>query len=82
MTENDFLMLTGYEAYIRPGIGKCVYDRFGAEIHINLFARDPHNVSYVCYNDCYCKYVKDQKIKDGFKKVGCTEMGDILAANI
>ena len=73
LTDDEFLMLTGYEAYIRPGIGKCVYDRFGPEVHINLLARDPHNVSYVCYNDYYCKYVKDPKVKEGFKKVGSSE---------
>ena len=69
MTEDDFLMLTGYEAYIRPSVtGK--YDQFQEEIHINLFARDPHNVGYVNYSDPYCKYVKDPAIREGFIKVG------------
>jgi len=58
MTEDDFVMLTGYEAYIRPGEG-CVYDIYKPEIHINLFNRDPHNVDVIGWNDCYCKYVKD-----------------------
>ncbi|MBQ9116372.1 MAG: hypothetical protein IJY04_05065 [Clostridia bacterium] len=69
LSEKDFLMLTGYEAYIRiPEDGH--YDRFLPEVHINLLARDPHNVSYVCFNDRYCKYVKDQSVRDGFTKVG------------
>ena len=69
MSEADFLMLTGYEAYIRPREdGK--YDALAPEIHINLFARDPHNTAYVCYNDHYCRYIKDPAIKEGFYKVG------------
>ena len=68
MTEKDFLMLTGYEAYIRPHGAQ--YETYQPEVHINLFAKEPHNVSYVCYNDNYCKYVKDPAIKDAFIKVG------------
>ena len=68
MNEKDFLMLTGYEAYIRPnGSG---YSSYQPEIHINLFAKDPHNVGYICWNEDYCKYVKDPVIRDSFNKVG------------
>jgi len=68
MTDPDFLMLTGYEAYIRPG--GAAYNAYAPEVHINLIAKDPHNVSYVNYNDDYCKYIKDQAVKDAFHKVG------------
>lgn len=69
LTEKDFLMLTGYEAYIRPD-PECRYDVFEKEIHLNLFAKEPDNEAYVCYNPKYCKYVKDEAKKEAFKKVG------------
>ncbi len=52
----DFLLLTGYEAYIRPS-SECVMDPFGPEIHLNLLARDAHNVSFVGYDPKFCKYM-------------------------
>lgn len=69
MTEDDFLMLTGYEAYIRPS-AMCDYDPYSPEVHINLFARDPHNVAYVNFSDPYCKYVRDPEEREAFNKVG------------
>lgn len=68
MTEKDFLMLTGYEAYIR--LHGASYEIYQPEVHINLFAKDPHNVGYVNFNEKYCKYVKDPAVRDGFHKVG------------
>ncbi len=69
MSDPDFLMLTGYECYIRiPEDGH--YDQFSPEVHINLFAREPHNTAYVNYNAPYCRYVKDPAIKEAFVKVG------------
>lgn len=56
LTDEDFLLLTGYEAYIRPDAG-CAYDVFASEIHLNLFARDPYNETLICYNPAYCKYL-------------------------
>ncbi len=56
LSETDFLMLTGYEAYIRPD-PECCYDVFASEIHLNLFARDPHNETLICYNPACCKYL-------------------------
>lgn len=56
LTDNDFLMLTGYEAYIRTG-ADAVYDVYAPEVHLNLFARDPHNETMICYNRSYCKYI-------------------------
>ena len=41
----DFLMLTGYEAYIRPS-ANCQLDIYGPEIHLNLLAKEPHNRQY------------------------------------
>lgn len=81
MTENDFLMLTGYEAYIRiPHSGK--YNPYKPEIHINLFAKDPHNVKYVNFNESYCKYIKDPETRAAFQKVGSEEPREYTAEYI
>ena len=72
MTENDFLMLTGYEAYIRKFENGCG-EVYTPEIHINLIAKEPHNLAYVGWNDKYCKYAKDPAVRDGFNKVGSQE---------
>ena len=56
LNENDFLLLTAYEAYIRPD-PECRYDVFSSEIHLNLFAKDPQNESLVCYHPTCCKYL-------------------------
>lgn len=69
MTEPDFLMLTGYEGYIRQN-PNGVHDRYKPEVHINLFARDPHNTAFVCYNEKYCKYIKDERELASLVKVG------------
>lgn len=56
LTEEDFLLLTGYEAYIRPGEnGK--YNSFKSEIHLNLFAREADNEKLINYNQGYTKYL-------------------------
>ena len=55
-TEKSFLMLTGYEAYIRPS-AQCILDHFGSEIHLNLFARDPGNLTFIGYDPNFCKYL-------------------------
>lgn len=57
LNDPDFLTITGYEAYIRPH-PKGKYNIFKPEIHMNLFARDPMNDKIICYNKCYCKYLK------------------------
>ena len=56
LTDPDFLLLTGYEAYIRSNEAG-LYDPFAAEIHLNLFAKDPGNETLICYNPRYTKYV-------------------------
>lgn len=59
-TGEDFLMLTGYEAYIRPS-AECKLDRFGPEIHLNLFAKDPDNLTYIAYDPNFCKYMSEEE---------------------
>lgn len=46
LSTDDFLMLTGYEAYIRPS-PTCEFDLFKPEIHLNLLAKDPHNTAII-----------------------------------
>lgn len=62
LSQDDFMMLTGYEIYIRltPKI-----DPFAPEVHLNLFAKEPENLKFICYNREYCKYVP----KDEFEKL-------------
>jgi len=55
LNDENFITITGYEAYIRV---RPVYDVYERELHINLFARDPENISYICYNPNFCKYLK------------------------
>ncbi len=56
LSSEDFLLLTAYEAYIRPS-AECKLDKFGPEVHLNLFARDPHNLTFVGYDPNFCKYL-------------------------
>lgn len=72
LNEDDFLTITGYEAYIRPS-EDCVYDLYAPEIHMNLFAKKPDNLTYICYNEKYCKYIKDPNERDDLQKVGDEE---------
>ena len=65
--DDDFLMITGYEAYIRPTGGG--FNSFLPEIHLNLFSKDPCNVKYVCYNPSYCKYLPKEE-HDRLERVG------------
>ena len=67
MSDPDFMMLTGYEAYIRPTDGKsCPYK---GEVHLNLFARDPHNQKFINFNSGFCKYLSDEE-KEKLDRVG------------
>ena len=68
MNEPDFLMITGYENYIREAENGA-YDPFKKEVHLNLFARDPHNETIICFNKCYCKYM-DEASMNLLKKAG------------
>ena len=69
LSEKDFMMLTGYECYIRPGAtGR--YDAYGLEVHLNLFAKDPTNVKMICFNDRYSRYLKRDNAVEGLERVG------------
>ena len=57
LTEPDFLMLTGYEVYIRTS-PDGVMRPYEPEVHLNLFAREPHNETYICYDYPYAKYIR------------------------
>lgn len=72
LNDEDFLTITGYEAYVRPS-ENCVYDLYAPEIHMNLFAKKADNLAYICYNEKYCKYIKDQQERDNLNKVGSQE---------
>ncbi len=53
----EFLLLTGYEVYIREHPeGK--YDPYLSEVHLNLFARDPHNQTLIAHDPRYCRYLE------------------------
>lgn len=52
----DFLLLTGYEAYIRPS-PECRLDWYGPEVHLNLLAKDPHNTTLIGFDPKFCKYM-------------------------
>ncbi len=68
LNDEDFLAITGYEAYIRRN-RECKYDVYDKEVHINLFARNPENESIICYNSNCCKYITDEE-KEKYVKVG------------
>ena len=68
LSEEDFMMLTGYECYIRPGTGR--YDAYAVEVHLNLFAKDPKNVKMICFNDNYSRYLKRDNAVEGLDRVG------------
>lgn len=69
LSDDEFIMLTGYENYIRPDpAGK--YNPYNKEVHLNLFARDPNNVKHICFNEKYCKYLKRDGALDSVVKAG------------
>lgn len=57
LNEPGFMMLTGYEAYIRDN-KDGLYDVYGEEVHLNLFARDPHNETMICNDPRYGGYLE------------------------
>ena len=65
MTEKDFLMLTGYEAYIRTPD----HNVFSPEIHIGLLSKQPHNLKYINYDPKLCKYLTEEE-QAKLEKVG------------
>ena len=70
LNDDRFLLITGYEAYIRPD-EECRFDAYSPEVHLNLFARDPQNVTMICMNECCCKYlVRDNALDEVTQKAG------------
>ena len=68
LTDDTFMMLTGYEAYIRPSAeGK--HNPYKPELHLNLFAKDKNNKKLICYNPGYVKYIPREE-HDKLEKVG------------
>lgn len=61
LNDEEFLTITGYEAYIRNN-KNAIFDRYGKEIHLNLFAKTPENETYICFNPQYCKYMTEEQI--------------------
>lgn len=55
MSDKDFLMLTGYEAYVRPN-PNYIFDPYEVEAHLNFFAKDPNNETVICYNPASNKF--------------------------
>lgn len=71
LSTDDFLLLDGYEAYIRPS-SKCIFNRFKPEIHLNLIAKSQSNkeewmeaghLPYLGYNFFYTKYFDKKSAK-------------------
>lgn len=69
LSEPDFLMLTGYEAYIRTN-ANAQFDRYEPEVHLNLFAKDPQNETMICFNENYVKYIDDPIERASLRRVG------------
>ena len=57
LTEPGFLMITGYEGYIRPEVS----NQFMPTVHLNFFAKDPNNETLICYDSKYCKYLSAEE---------------------
>ncbi len=58
LSDKDFLVLTGYEAYIRPF--HC-YDRYKEEVHLNLISRTPDNETLIDYDPRYIHYISHEE---------------------
>ncbi len=60
LSDPDFLMLTGYECYIRPDPSGRM-NPFAPEVHLNLFARDPYNEKMINFTTNYCNYLTPEQ---------------------
>lgn len=69
LNSDDFIMITGYEAYIRMG-ETGLYDPYNKEIHINLFAKEPDNDRFICYDRRYARYIERDNALDSVKPAG------------
>ena len=68
LTDEEFILITGYEAYIRPN-KECKHNVYGKEIHINLFAEKPDNETYIGFDPICCKYIPIEQTEK-MKKAG------------
>ena len=60
MNEDDFLMLTGYEAHIHGNV-PAVPGLPRPTVHLNLFAKEPSNETVICYYEKdYRRYYKPE----------------------
>lgn len=59
LSEADFLLLTAYEAHIRATPRFNVYT---PEIHLNLFAKKPHNETIVCYRPEFADFMTTDRL--------------------
>lgn len=59
MTESDFLLLTGYESIVYEDIPEDQLGLFLPMIHMNLIAKDPHNLTMVDFDPGYCFYIPE-----------------------
>ncbi len=59
LSEADFLLLTAYEAHIR---GTPRFNVYTPEIHLNLFAKEPHNETIVCYRPEFADFITTERL--------------------
>jgi hypothetical protein len=70
MSEPDFLMLTGYEAFVRVN-PNYVFDPYAPEVHLNFFAKDPLNETVICYNKASNKFFPKNNVNpDAMRRAG------------
>lgn len=67
LADDNFILLTGYEVYIRP---EPKYNLYRDEVHLNLFAKDPYNLSWICFNEEYSRYALRDGVAHLIPKVG------------
>lgn len=73
MTEPDFLMINGYEAYVKetfdPGQG-----RFLKTAHLNFIAKTPDVKKHICVDPAYSRYILRRMELEAIPRVGdiCT----------
>ncbi len=65
MTEPDFLMLNGYEAYVKEQTDPTRMGRYMKTAHINFIAKDPTVRKHIMVDAAYQKYsVRTMKVED------------------
>ena len=59
LSEKDFLLITGYESIAYERIREDWTGLFIPMIHMNLFARNPHNLTMIDFDPLYCFYIPE-----------------------